>query len=69
MRLVRLKPQGPALNARYNENLQSWIRAALGLKIYAENLQFSKIFAKRYLDPSSRSAAIHPATNQPIKNK
>ena len=53
--------------ARYNENLQS--RTTSGPKITRENLRSSKIFAKRHLNPSSRSATIHPTTNQPTKNK
>jgi len=41
----------------------------MGPEISRENLRSSKTFAKRHLDPSSRSATIHPATNQPTKYK
>ena len=62
MRLVRLKPQGPgARTARYNENLKS--RTTLGVEISRKKIcWYSKIFVKWHLDPSSRSARIHPAT-------
>jgi len=42
MRLVRLKPRGPgpvgAWTDRYNENLQSRTRAALGLEMFREKI-------------------------------
>jgi len=59
-------PTGPR-TAQYNENLQS--TTTLGPEISRENLRSSNVFAKRHLNPSSRRATIHSATNQPTKNK
>ena len=57
-----------ALTTWYNKNLHS--RTTLGPEISREKIcgLLNLCFAKRHLDPSSRSATIHPATNQPTKN-
>ena len=49
-----------ARTPRYNENLQS---RPLWAPKFPER-KFADIFAQRHFNPSSRSAAIHPATNQ-----
>jgi len=72
MRLLRLKPQGPgSIGTLAWPSTTKIYKAGLvrfgHRNFHREKLRSSKIFPKRHLDPSSRSAIIHPATNQPIK--
>ena len=71
MTLVRLKPQGrgpdgpPGTTKSYKVGLGPlWAP-----KFLDKNLQSSKISTKWHIDSPSRSATVHPATNQPTKNK